>query len=110
MTKTLLLTLFAAFFLIGGIPQSYACPGQDKCKCAHSEASKPCEKCMEAGKTCKCGKGAKKPCEMKMDGKKPCMKCAGKDHDANIRTGDEVHSNIGSLKMESGIQKDSYND
>lgn len=127
MTKTLFLTLFAALFLIGGTAQSFAHCGKcgdhaamkqapcEKCleakkpctKC--KEAKEPCEKCMDAGKTCKCGKHAKKPCKMKMDGK-PCMKCAGKDHDPNMRTGDEVRSNIGSLKMKSGISGDSYND
>lgn len=114
MTKTLLITLFAAFFLVGGISQSYACPGHAKCNCAsQSEAKVPCEK--EMGKDCKCGKKTKKPCEKKCAKKSGDCKCGSKmkpceRHDTNIRTGDEVRSNIGSLKMNSGIQKDSYND
>lgn len=93
--KTLLLSLtFLAlsFVLIPTTPANACATCGCGNKAAHSHAQqKTCEKCLKAGKTCKCGDKMKKPCEKTMG-----------QNNANRVLIEDGYNNKGSLILKSG--------
>lgn len=104
MIKTMILASFLMAFTFIAIPTTSAQAHCGKGCGEKAQQQKPCEKCLKAGKPCKCA--SKKPCEKHL-GKKPCEKHLGKKPctknlgATNGYTSSVDHSAKGSLTLKS---------
>lgn len=112
--KTLIFTFAMAFIAFGTLAATSAYAHCGVCEASVNKAGKikPCTKCMEAGKPCKC---AKKKAMSHDDGNKPCKMCDKSDKrmemNKDMQKGSYTKTEKGDYQVQSrGPRQSNYND